>query len=59
VILQARELQLNVRDQSNVQDSFLRATNSLQYCNVVERRGIEIICEDLTDTAPNIPFKIV
>jgi hypothetical protein len=59
VILQARGLELNVSDQYSIQESFLRATDSLQYCNMVELRRYEIKCEDLIDTASNTPFKIV
>jgi hypothetical protein len=43
---QARELELNVCDQSNIQDNFQTATDALQDCNVVEHRYVdETICK--------------
>jgi hypothetical protein len=46
--VQARKLQLNVHDQSSVQDNFRTATDALYKCNVVERRRVEGIYKDET-----------
>jgi hypothetical protein len=41
VRVQARKVELHVRDQSSVQDSFRKALDEFHDCNVVER------CEDM------------